>query len=104
MEGRHAQADQPYLFDLRVEAIWDHGDGERAGGGGIHRVAVREGMVGGDPAKEVGVVDDRTEEVDRVHRGERRGGEHGAVVRRVEPEEYLRSQIGTGEMRRGRVR
>mmetsp|Transcript_27184 Transcript_27184/g.64734 ORF Transcript_27184/g.64734 Transcript_27184/m.64734 type:complete len:232 (-) Transcript_27184:1189-1884(-) len=45
-------------------------------------------MVGGDLAEDVRVADEAAEEVDRVHRGEAGGREHGTVVRVVEAEQH----------------
>ena len=84
-----AQDLEQILLDLVLGAIRHGGDGQRARRLAAHGIDVAERVIGGDAAEQVGIVDERAEEVDGLdqHAVARGRGEDGGIVGGIEPDQ-----------------
>ena len=77
-------------LDLGLDAVGHGGDRERRLRLGAHREDVAQGVVRGDLAEQVGVIDDGAEVVDAVHCEARPTGfDHGSIIGRIEPDQHV---------------
>ena len=80
----------------RLKLLRKHAHVERRDRSSTHRVDIGQCVSGGDPTKQFGIVNERSDEVDRLHQpgpavGQIADKEHPGVVTRLGPNEHCLS-------------